>query len=300
MSVITRATHPAALWPGIKGWFGATYSELDQQWPELFERIESDKAYEEFVEHSMFGLIPVKPEAQGMVFDSAAQGYTTRLTNTSYAMGYICSLEEIQDGKYERVSRQRAQGLAFSARQTYETVHANIFNRAFAGTSPIGDGQAWMSAAHPTRAGAQSNVLAVASDLNEAALFDLSIQVRQAKNNRGLKIRLRTQRLIVHPNDMHRADILVNSALRSGTGNNDKNTLHKLFDKGVMVYDYLTDPDAFFIQTDAPMSLMHAERMAPSLEKDDDFDTKNAKAGIMFRFLAGVADWRGMYGSPGV
>lgn len=299
MSVITRASHPAALWPGVKGWFGQTYSELDQQWQDLFEIIESDKAYEEFVESTGFGLVPQKPEGQAMQYDSASQGFTARVTNVSYAMGYKVTLEEVQDNKYQKVSERRAAALAYSARQTYETVHANIFNRAFNTGFPVGDGAAFLSTAHPTRSGNQSNRLAVASDLNEAAVEDLAIQVRLARNNRGLRIKLKPERLIVSPWDHFRADRLINSVLRPGTGNNDKNTLRGYFPKGVMTYDYLTDPDAWFIQTDAPMSLMSAERMAPSLEKDDDFDSKNACAGIMFRFLCGVADWRGVYGSEG-
>jgi hypothetical protein len=164
----------------------------------------------------------------------------------------------------------------------------------------IGDGAAFLSTSHTTRSGNQSNKLAVAADISEAAIEDLSIQIRTARNSRNLKIALQRQRLVVPPQLEFVADRLINSEKRSGTANNDKNTLRGLFPKGVMVYDYLTDADAWFIETDAPMGLMHAERMAPSLEKDDDFDTMNAKARCVERYLCGVGEWRSLYGSEGV
>lgn len=300
MSVITRAEHPAAMWPGVKGWFGLKYKQIDQQWSMLFDTIDSDKAYEEFVEATGFGLAPVKTEGASIAYDKPAQGYTQRLYNVMYALGYMVTLEEIQDNKYKTVSERRAGLLAWSLAQTAEIVHANIFNRAFDSTNyPIGDGAAWLSTAHPTRFGNQSNKLAVDADISEAAIEDLSVQVRSARNNRGLKIALKRERLVVPPQSEFIADRLVNSTLRSGTANNDKNTLNGLFPQGVMVYDYLTDNDAWFIQTNVDQGLVHAERMAPSLEKDDDFDTANAKARTMTRFLCGVTDWRGMYGSQG-
>lgn len=300
MSVITRAEHPAALWPGVKGWFGMKYREIDQQWSTVFETIESDKAYEEFVESTGFGLPSIKSEAGSIAYDTDGQGYTARLYNVVYGLGYIVSLEEIQDNKYKALSERRSGNLAWSMRQGKEIVHANVINRAFSTDYAIGDGAAFLSTAHSTRHGNQSNKLAVAADLSEAAIEDLSIQIRAARNNRGLKIALKRKRLIVPHNLEFVSDRLVNSDKRAGTANNDKNVLRGLFPQGVFVWDYLTDPDAWFIETDAPMGLMHAERMAPSLEKDEDFDTMNAKARCVERYLCGVGEWRGLYGSEGV
>lgn len=301
MGVITRAVHPAALWPGVKGFFGHTYKELEQQWSQLFETITSDKAYEEFVETTGFGLLPVKTEGGPIAYDQTSQGYTARLTNVMYGGGFMVTLEEIQDNKYKQVGERRAGMLAFSLRQTMEVVHANHFVRAFSTSYPIGDGKAWLDDDHPTRSGDQSNILAVSADLSEAAVTDLCTQIRRAKNNRGLKIRLQPQRLIIPPQLEYVADRLINSEKRAGTANNDKNVLRGKFPKGVFVYDYIdSDSDAWFVQTDAPTGLVHAERMAPSLEKDEDFDTTNAKARILTRFLSGPVEWRGMYGSPGI
>lgn len=42
MTVITRSAHPSALWPGVKAWFGKTYSELPAEWSRVFEKGTSD------------------------------------------------------------------------------------------------------------------------------------------------------------------------------------------------------------------------------------------------------------------
>jgi hypothetical protein len=46
---ITRSNHPSALWPGIKAFFGDTYSELPAEWNQVFEKTTSDKYKEELV-----------------------------------------------------------------------------------------------------------------------------------------------------------------------------------------------------------------------------------------------------------
>ena len=49
MSVISTGTHPKALWPGVKAFFGAQYYKHAAEHLDLFETDTSDKAYEEDV-----------------------------------------------------------------------------------------------------------------------------------------------------------------------------------------------------------------------------------------------------------
>ena len=37
--VITTGTHPKALWPGIKAWWGQTYDEHPEEYIHLFDKI---------------------------------------------------------------------------------------------------------------------------------------------------------------------------------------------------------------------------------------------------------------------
>src|SRR6185437_4188628 len=169
MAVITTGAHPKALWPGIKEWWGRSYAEHQEEFPDLFDKETSDKAYEEDVEISGFGLAPVKAQATAIDYDTETQGQVTRYTHVAYALGYIVTFEELRDDLYEVVSKRRSKMLAFSMRQTKENVGANVYNRAFNSTFTGGDAQPLVSTAHPTTTGGnQSNQLTTSADLSEA------------------------------------------------------------------------------------------------------------------------------------
>ena len=147
--VITTGAHPKALWPGIKTWWGRQYAEHMQEYPEWFDVETSDKAYEEDVEISGFGVLREKDQGAALNYDTEVQGSITRYTHIAYAGGYIVTFEELRDNLYEVVSKRRAAMLAFAGRQTEEIIGANVFNQAFNTSYPIGDGAAAISASHP-------------------------------------------------------------------------------------------------------------------------------------------------------
>ena len=299
--VITTGNHPKALWPGVNAWFGLKYDEHPVECTMVFDGSNSRKAYEEDVEATSFGLAPVKAEGSGTSYDSHSQGPTTRYTNVAYSLGYIVTKEELDDNLYMDVSKKRAGALAFSMRQTKETVGANIFNRGFNSSYVGGDGKELFATDHPTLDGTQSNELAVAADLSEASLEDMFIDIMNAKNTRGLKISLMPRKLIVPPALAFEATRIVKSELQNDTANNATNAIKTMgmLPEGVMVWHYLTDTDAWFVKTNAPEGLKHFTRTAMEFTKDNDFDTSNAKAKAYERYVFGWTDWRAAWGSPG-
>ncbi len=301
MAAITTGAHPKALWPGINEWFGLKYKEKPLQCMELFETGSSNKAYEEDVESTSFGVAPAKPEGTAITFDDHNQTNVAKYVHTTYGLGYMATWEEIRDGKYAAVSKQRAAMLAFSMRQTKERVGANIYNNGFDSNFTGGDGKAMLTTDHPTRSGDQSNELAVSADFSEGALEDLLIQIRQAKNSRGLRINLIGQKLIIPNSLMFEAYRVVQSNLQSGTANNDPNALRRMgmLPGGTVINDYLTDSDAWFVMTDAPAGTKMFQREEVEFDQDNDFSTKNACASAIERYVFGWSDWRGVYGSPG-
>lgn len=296
---ITRSAHPAALWPGIKAFFGNMYNEHPQEWMGVFEKDGSDKAYEKVVETTGFGLAPIKAEGGSVAYDTDAEGVTNTLTHVVYALGYIVTREELDDNQYKRLSERRAKGLAFSMRQTAEIVHANILNRAFSASYLGGDGVALCSDSHPTRSGNQDNLL-TAADLSETALEDAVKQVNAVKNARGLRIAVKPRRLIIHTDEEFNATRILKSELRVGTANNDINAMRVLGSiPEIKPMHFLTDSDAWFLQTDVPEGLLSYWRNEVELTKDQDFDTENAKAKARMRFAAGWGDFRALFGSAG-
>lgn len=296
---ITRSAHPANLWPGIKAFFGNSYNAIPPEWSNVFEKDNSDKAYEKVVEATGFGLAPIKNEGGAVSYDTDAEGITNTLTHVVYALGYIVTREELDDNQYKSLSERRAKGLSFSMRQTAEIVHANILNRAFSSSYTLGDGVALLSASHPTRAGNQSNLL-TAADMSESALEDAVKALNAVQNARGLRIAVKCKRLICHTDDEFNATRILKSNLRMGTANNDINAIKALGSiPEIAPMHFLTDNDAWFLQSDVPEGLLSYWRDEVELTKGDDFDTENAKAKARMRFSAGVGDFRCLFGSQG-
>lgn len=299
--IITTGNIAKLLWPGLNARWGVDYTEHPKEYPDLVDIFSSDMNYEEDQEMTGFGLAPVKTQGASIVYDTEGQGVTTRYTHINYGLGFVITEEALDDNLYEKIGMQRTGSLAFSMRQTKENVVANLYNRGFSTLYPIADGAALLSAAHPSLSGNQSNLLATAADLSESSLEDLSIQIMQATNSRGLKIALMGKSLIVPPALAFEATRILKSTLQNDTANNAINAMRSmgLFPEGVKVNHYLTDPDAFFIRTNAPQGLKLFQRKAAIFAQDGDFDTSNLKYKATERYSTGATDWRAIYGTPG-
>lgn len=301
MPTINTGSHPKALWPGIAAWWGREYDKHPKEYMDLFNKEMSYKNYEEDVEATGFGLAPAKSEGSSTAYDSETQGTISRYTHVAYSLGYIVTREEIADNLYEEVSKKRAAALLFSMQQTKENVAANVYNRAFNSAFTFGDGVQLITDAHPTLSGNQSNKLTVDADLSEASLEDLNIQIMEARNSRGLKIALQADSLHVAPSNWFEANRILGSVLQNDTGNNAVNVLKatQAVRRGIYVNHYFTDPDAWFLRTNAPRGMICFQREELEFEKDNDFDTSNAKAKAYERYSFGNSDFRGIYGTEG-
>jgi hypothetical protein len=301
---ISRSTHPSALWPGIKLWFGNKYREQPKHYESYFQMETSDKAYEEIVEVTGFGLAAAKSEGSAIQYDTDGEGYKTRLTNITYGLGYIVTREALEDNQYKSLSERRASELARSMNATKCIVHANILNRGFSGSYLGGDGVALFSAAHPTVSGNQSNLL-TAADISEVAIESAATAVMLMQNARGIVIGAQPRTLVAHPSEWANISRILDSELQSGlsTATTNTNNINVLKAKGVInqvVLDpYLTDTDAWFVTTDIPAGLVSFQRREMEFRQDNDFDTENAKAKATERYIPGWGDWRGVYGSQG-
>jgi hypothetical protein len=299
--VITRASHPKALWEGINTWWGIKYNKHEPVWKKLFDVKTSTKSYEEDAETLGFGLMSVKDEGGGISYDTAQQGTVSRYTHVTYALGYQVTMEELQDNLYEEVSFKRSERLARSVYETEEILHALTFNRGFTSGFNGGDGVPLFSASHPNMNGNQSNLLTTAADLSEAAIEDMVIQIKASTDSRGLKFSNKPRLLMVPDALEFEANRIVKSVLQNDTANNAVNVIraNNTFPEGILVNTYLTDPDAWFIRTDAPEGTKHFTRMAATFDQDNDFDSKNLRASVLQRYAFGWTNWRGWWGTPG-
>lgn len=300
--VINTSSHPKALWPGVKAWWGRTYAEHAEEWPMLFDRSTSKQNYEEDVQITGYGLAPVKSEGSATTYDSEVQGWISRYIHVTYSLGYVVTQEELEDNLYTEISNRRAGSLAFAFRQTKENVAANVYNRAFSASFVGPDGVALLSTAHVnTSGGTFSNKLAVDADLSEASLEDLIVQMMGAQDDRGLLINVMPKCLVVPRQEWFNANRILKTVFQPGTANNDINVLKatNAIPEGIYLNHYLTSAHAWFIRSNVMHGMKMYQRVAISFEQDNDFDTGNAKAKSRERYSFFWTDPRGLWGSNG-
>lgn len=301
MSIINSGSFAKALWPGVNAWYGKAYNEYSVEYTKLFDSFKSTKAFEEDVGVSSFGLAVQKSEGSPISYDTERQAFITRYQHVTYALGFIITREIMDDDQYSVVGQRKAQGLAFSMRQTKEIIAANVYNRYATAGYTGGDGVTLLSSSHPNLAGGVwSNQMTTASDLSEAALEQAVIDIASFTNDRGLLIAVRPKSLIIPRQLMFEAKRILGSDGRVGTDNNDVNAIKNMgLIPETVVNHYLTDTDAWFIRTDVPHGMKYFERRADGFDMDNDFDTENAKYKASARYSFGWTDPRGVYGSAG-
>ena len=300
---ISRAQLAKELEPGLNALFGMEYARYENQHSEIFTTESSDRAFEEEVMLSGFGAAPTKSEGSGISYDDAQEAYTARYNHETVALAFSITEEAIEDNLYDRLGSRYTKALARSMAHTKQVKAAAILNNGFtAGAYAGGDGVALMSASHPLTNGSTfNNTPAVSADLNETSLEDALISIAGFVDERGLKVALRGLKLIIPRQLQFIAERLMVSNLRVGTADNDVNAVRSMgmLPEGYAVNDFLTDPDAFFVMTDAPRGFVHFERSPLSTNMEADFDTGNMRFKARERYSFGFSDPRAIFGSAG-
>ena len=301
MSIMNTGNFAKALYPGVSKWFDESKSQFKSEFREIFEVRKSRKAWEELVGHSTLGLPVQRTEGAAVTYDSFQQGFVSRFTHADYALGVVITKNMVADDLYDVVGKARVKLLARSFMHLPEILAGNVLNRAFNSSYTGGDGQPLVDNDHPkVSGGTWSNRPTTYADISEAALEQAIIDLGKYTDDRGMKMKVMAQKIIV-PVDL---DFEVNKILKTeyevGTANNTVNLVRSRFPGGVMVAHWVdADTDAWFLKTDADDGLIHYEREALSFASENDFDTSNARYKAEWRGSFGWANPRCIYASSG-
>lgn len=303
MIAMNRALFFQELQEGLNAVFGKNYKRHPEIYRKLFEVVTSRKAFEEEVMNVGLGLAGEKAEGAAVAYDSGADSYTARYNHKTYALAFAITEEAEEDGLYGSLGARYSKALARSMQETKEINGHSVYNNGFtAGAFAGGDGVALLSASHPLFAGGLlSNVLATPADLSEAALEDAAIQIAAWTDDRGLQLNVMPKGLVIPTALQFVAARLLQSSGRPGTPDNDVNAINRLrmFSAAPVVSPYLTDSDAWFVQTDADDALKHFVRKKIARGMEGDFETGNCRYKARERYSFGWSDWRGLFGSAG-
>ena len=297
---ISRGQLVKELEPGLNALFGLEYKRYENQHAEIYTTESSDRAFEEEVMLSGFAQAQTKSEGSGVTFDNAQETYTARYTHETVALAFSITEEAVEDNLYDRLGSRYTKALARSMANTKQVKAVNPLINGF-GTFTSGDGSALFATSHPTVSGTVSNTLATAADLNETSLEQSLIDINAMTDERGLKIAARGIKMVIPSELQFTAERLMKTQGRVGTADNDINAIASMgmVPQGYRVNNFLTDPDAFYLITDVPNGMKYFDRASIKTAMEGDFDTGNVRYKARERYVFGVSDYRGIFGSPG-
>ena len=300
---ISRSQLVKELEPGLNALFGLEYKQYENQHEQIYVKETSDRAFEEEVMLSGFAQAQVKAEGSGVAFDNAQETYTARYTHETIALAFSITEEAIEDNLYDRLASRYTKALARSMAQTKQVKAVNPLIQGLPSTDNFdsGDGVSLFNTAHPTIAGTVANTLATQADLNETSLEQSLIDIAEMTDERGLLIAAKGLKLIIPSALQFTAERLMASQGRTATADNDINAIRSMgmVPQGYRVNNFLTDPDQFFIITDVPNGMKYFDRSPIKTAMEGDFDTGNVRYKARERYVFGVSDYRGIYGSNG-
>lgn len=249
-----------------------------------------------------FGAAPELPDGMPVTYQSGGILFNKRYVYKVYGLAFALTKVLVEDGDHIRMGTTYAKHLAQSLIETKETIAANILNRAFNGSYVGGDGVSLNSASHPIVNGTFSNVLSTPAALSQTSLEQMLIQIRNAVDNNGKRIRLTPRKIVTGPSQIFQAEVLLKSVLRAGTADNDINPVKSmgLLAEGQANLSRITSTTAWWIQTDAPEGLKCLMRRNMEKSMEGDFETDSMRYKATERYDMSWTDPRAAFGTPGL
>jgi len=300
MATARRENFGKLLEPGLRKIFYEVYGMTPSMLGEIFNMQTTSNPYEEDVGIGTMGDFP---EFHGTVeYDRPYQGYNKIYEFPEFAKGFRIERKLWDDDRYQIINKRPA-GLATSAARRREKDGAKIFNEA--NTTAGFDGVALCHTEHPSKAfvdtgGAEgiehrSNKSTLA--LNHANLRTVHLDMRQIQDDRGNRINVQGDTLLVHPDLEEKAWELIATQQKVDTAENNMSILYGKYK--LILWDELTDPDAWFLidTSYSKMFLNWFDRIPLEFDQEGEFDTFVAKFRAYMRYDCGWSDWIWLWGS---
>ena len=283
--------------------FDGVYDQRADEWKMVFrEQKGIPRNYHEEPVLYGFGAAPELPDGMAVSYQSGGVLFLQRYLYKVYGLAFSLTKVLVEDGDHIRIGQTYAKHLAQSLIETKETLAANILNRAFNGAYVGGDGVSLVATNHPIVSGTFSNQLSTPANLSQTSLEQMLIQIRNAVDNNGKRIRLTPKKIVAGPSNVFQAEVLLKSVLRTGTADNDINPVKSmgLLADGQANLSRITSSTAWWVQTDAPDGLKLLMRRGLEKSMEGDFETDSMRYKATERYVLGWTDPRGVFGTAGV
>jgi hypothetical protein len=275
--------------------FFEAWDEEPEEWSKYLLSQESNQHNETY--QSFAGTVrwKTKAEMQNAQQDTFELADLIVTEHVPYGVEIILSREEIDDAKYGEVIDMTADA-GRSGRNTVETNSVTVLDGAF--TVNQYDGQPLISANHPYR---KTGLAGVQSNLTTGGITDVNVKAginlfNTLNDEAGKRIRMRPSKFISHANNQFEFATVFQSTDRSGTANNDKNTLPRL---EWAPSTFMASQTAWFLQA-KQHKCIHFYRIKPEFIKRKYMNPNGSQSWDGYvRDSTVVRNWRGMVGSTG-
>lgn len=294
-------------------WFWENYDEIPPRYEDIFEVVESNKAYEKFTSAIGLGDLLEKPEGTDLKTDKPIESYTIVCKNRTYGRKTQFTYETVQDtlavqnlladtvGSWGK-SLPRTKDRWYSNFFNYGAATAGnaIFNNGITGVvddssgALIYDGEAWFDSAHPDKVGntyANYTTTRALTHTNLQSTY-VAYTTTNAKDESGNNVELMPDTLLIPPALRFTAQVILETTLLPGSMDNDTNVLSAIVNP--VQWAHLTDTDGWFLGK-AKKGLMATDRLDVMIDFWQDETNLDYYASIVTRFGGVITNWRYWY-----
>lgn len=267
----------------------------------LFKVVPHDRDIWQSTEIHDMDLFTQVAEGTEYSFKRPKQGANKTLTVVKYGLGFSCTEEMIDDGKYDLIA-DMTRKLARSAKETQQISAMNIFNNGFS-SETTADAVSVFNSAHTLPSGLTfRNILSTAADLSATSLDTaLTDFYTVFVGDTGIIYRIAPRTLLVHESNRKYALELVGSDLKPDSADNNLNSL-KGEGLSVVASPHLTDTDAWFLlgrPEETGLRIISRKPIETMADTTNGFTTDSMLYKSRYREVIGVTHPYGVFGTAG-
>lgn len=299
-SPMTRAHIPDLLELGIRQVFVDEYELIDNQLEEIYPVVESRKKTESDVVTAGLGTFQLKSEGNQPTFDNGQEAWKKSYTHNTFALGVEITEEGMEDDLYDfYMSMGRELGKAGAYTQQVDAF--DLFNNLSATVYTAGGtNYTLLSTTHfRVDGGTWANKPAISTDLSIESLETFLTNWRtNMVDQRGRKLTIRPEVLMVGPSDEWVAHRLLMTEQRPFSADNDVNAVRERRSLRPFVADFMTDDSRWFLLANKMATgLRYNLRAKREMRRRDDPRTGNLLMIGRYRESHGASHVYGLYGS---
>jgi len=272
-------------------------------WPNVYLRKTTKQNTTKDLLGETFGIFPEGSEGVAPTAVDISQTYMPQYVQKKYHMSFTVTFEMRKFDLYDLV-KDWTKELALAAGISYDYYAADLLNNctSTAAGYVLEDGTAWLATNHNlSQAGTASNKPTSDVDFDTAALKDAIYYYRTRPDENGNPTqRVTPGDIICTPED----EMLVAEVLQPGyvphEMSHTKNVAVSRYKVGMKVWEWLTDPDAWFMMPSRIRYNKMYQSQNPDIEITYQTDgSRNQLVDCLMMFRFGKSGWLDLYGSTG-